>query len=64
LVGDAVARIVAELERLGGRVKDLAGDSVLAFFGAPITSEDDPERAIRAGIRITEELASRPIGWR
>jgi class 3 adenylate cyclase len=25
LVGDAVARIVAEIERLGGRVKDLAG---------------------------------------
>ena len=58
LVSDAVARIVAEIERLGGRVKDLAGDGVLAFFGAPVTSEDDPERAIRAGIRITEELAS------
>jgi len=31
VVGDAVARIVAEVERLGGRVKDLAGDGVLAF---------------------------------
>jgi len=39
-------------------VKDLAGDGVLALFGAPVTSEDDPERAIRAGIRIAEELAS------
>ena len=58
VVGDAVARIVGEIERLGGRVKDLAGDGVLAFFGAPVTSEDDPERAIRAGIRIAEELAS------
>jgi class 3 adenylate cyclase len=58
VVGDAVARIVAEVERLGGRVKDLAGDGVLAFFGAPVTSEDDPERAIRAGIRISEEMAS------
>jgi ABC-type oligopeptide transport system substrate-binding subunit/class 3 adenylate cyclase len=58
VVGDAVGRIVAEVERLGGRVKDLAGDGVLAFFGAPVTSEDDPERAIRAGIRITEELTS------
>jgi class 3 adenylate cyclase len=44
VVGDAVARIVAEVERLGGRVNDLAGDGVLAFFGAPVTSEDDPER--------------------
>ena len=58
VVGDAVARIVAEVERLGGRVKDLAGDGVLAFFGAPVTSEDDPERAIRAGLRIAGELAS------
>ncbi len=58
VVGDAVARIVAEVERLGGRVKDLAGDGVLAFFGAPVTSEDDPERAIRAGLRIAEDLAS------
>jgi ABC-type oligopeptide transport system substrate-binding subunit/class 3 adenylate cyclase len=58
VVGDAVARIVAEVERLGGRVKDLAGDGVLAFFGAPVTSEDDPERAIRAGLRIAEEMAS------
>jgi class 3 adenylate cyclase len=39
-------------------VKDLAADGVLAFFGAPVTSEDDPERAIRAGIRISEEMAS------
>jgi ABC-type oligopeptide transport system substrate-binding subunit/class 3 adenylate cyclase len=58
VVGDAVARIVAEVERLGGRVKDLAGDGVLALFGAPVTSEDDPERAIRAGIRIADELAA------
>ena len=58
VVGDAVARIVAEVERLGGRVKDLAGDGVLAFFGAPVTSEDDPERAIRAGMRDRPRWAS------
>lgn len=56
VVGEAVARIVAEVERLGGHVKDLAGDGVLAFFGAPVASEDDPERAIRAGLRIADEL--------
>jgi ABC-type transport system substrate-binding protein/class 3 adenylate cyclase len=56
VVGDAIARVVAEVERLGGHVKDLAGDGVLAFFGAPLASEDDPERAIRAGLRIAEEI--------
>jgi class 3 adenylate cyclase len=44
VVGDAVARIVGEVESLGGHVKDLAGDGVLAFFGAPTTREDDAER--------------------
>ena len=41
VVGEAVARIVGEVESLGGHVKDLAGDGVLAFFGAPTTREDE-----------------------
>lgn len=57
VVGEAIARIVIEVERLGGHVKDLAGDGMLAFFGAPLASEDDPERAIRAGLAITAALA-------
>src|SRR6185503_2141494 len=36
----------------GGTVKDLAGDGILALFGAPTTHEDDAERAIRAALRI------------
>src|SRR5262249_12109216 len=49
VVGEAVTRVVREVERLGGYVKDLAGDGVLAFFGAPVSYEDDAERAVRAG---------------
>ncbi|MFN2471635.1 MAG: ABC transporter substrate-binding protein [Gaiellaceae bacterium] len=56
VVGEAVARIVHEVEELGGHVKDLAGDGVLAFFGAPVSYEDDAERAVRAGLRITNEI--------
>src|SRR5919201_1792880 len=56
VVGEAVARMVLEVERLGGHVKDLAGDGVLAFFGAPVAYEDDAERAVRAGLRIVDEL--------
>jgi len=58
VVGEAVARIVLEVERFGGRVKDLAGDGVLAFFGAPVTYEDDAERAVRAGLRVVDEMAA------
>jgi ABC-type oligopeptide transport system substrate-binding subunit/class 3 adenylate cyclase len=56
VVGEAVARIVGEVESLGGHVKDLAGDGVLAFFGAPTTREDDAERAVRCALRIIGEM--------
>src|SRR5205814_8687299 len=56
VVGEAVARIVGEVESLGGHVKDLAGDGVLAFFGAPTTREDDAERAVLTGLRVVAEM--------
>ncbi len=56
VVGDAVARIVGAVEAFGGTVKDLAGDGVLALFGAPTSHEDDPERALRTALRITEDI--------
>jgi ABC-type oligopeptide transport system substrate-binding subunit/class 3 adenylate cyclase len=52
VVGEAVALIVRCVEEFGGTVKDLAGDGVLALFGAPSAHEDDAERAVRAGLRI------------
>jgi ABC-type oligopeptide transport system substrate-binding subunit/class 3 adenylate cyclase len=56
IVGEAVARIVQAVEAFGGTVKDLAGDGVLVLFGAPVTHEDDAERAARAALRITQEI--------
>jgi ABC-type transport system substrate-binding protein/class 3 adenylate cyclase len=57
IVGDAIRRVVEAVELYGGHVKDLAGDGVLAFFGAPIAHEDDAERAVLAGLRIASEVA-------
>ena len=57
VVGEAVARMVHAVEEFGGTVKDLAGDGVLALFGAPVAHEDDAERAVRAALRIAEEIA-------
>ena len=47
-----------EVERYGGRIEKLMGDGVLAVFGAPVAHEDDPERAVRAGLRIQESVGS------
>jgi class 3 adenylate cyclase len=30
------------------------GDAILAFFGAPIAHEDDPTRAVLAGLEIVQ----------
>ena len=56
VVADVVARVVGAVEAFGGTIKDLAGDGVLALFGAPVAHEDDPERAVRAGMRAVEEI--------
>ena len=58
VMADAIARIVGEIERLSGYVKDLAGDGVLALFGAPVASEDDAERTILAGLAIVESMTA------
>jgi ABC-type oligopeptide transport system substrate-binding subunit/class 3 adenylate cyclase len=56
VVGEAVARMVHAVEEFGGTIKDLAGDGILALFGAPVTHEDDPERAVRAALRIVHTI--------
>jgi class 3 adenylate cyclase/tetratricopeptide (TPR) repeat protein len=55
VLGGAVRRMVDAVEAFGGTVKDLAGDGILALFGAPVTHEDDAERAIRAALRIVAQ---------
>src|SRR2546423_13183576 len=47
-------RLRNELERWGGTVEKFIGDAVMALFGAPVTREDDPERAVRAALAIRD----------
>ncbi len=49
----AMAR--AEIESFGGIVEKFIGDAVVGVFGVPAAHEDDPERAVRAGLQIAEE---------
>ena len=47
-------RLRSELERFGGTVEKFIGDAAMGLFGAPVTHEDDPERAVRAALAIRE----------
>jgi class 3 adenylate cyclase/tetratricopeptide (TPR) repeat protein len=51
------ARARTEIERFGGTVEKFIGDAVMAAFGAPVVHEDDPERAVRAGLALLAAVA-------
>ncbi|MBC8253645.1 MAG: AAA family ATPase, partial [Ardenticatenia bacterium] len=46
--------LIEPIYRYEGTLARLMGDAILAFFGAPIAHEDDPERACRAALAIIE----------
>jgi class 3 adenylate cyclase/tetratricopeptide (TPR) repeat protein len=57
IVSGGVALMIEAVERFGGTIKDLAGDGVLALFGAPVSHEDDVERAVLAGLTLSRALS-------
>ena len=60
---DEVMRLMsAEVERLEGTVVQYIGDELYAVFGAPLSHEDDSERAVRAGAR--HPACARPLRGR
>jgi class 3 adenylate cyclase len=58
VVDNAFRRLIAEINRFGGRVDKVLGDGILALFGAPIAHEDDPDRAVRTAIEMHDVLAN------
>ena len=60
IINEAFELMSAAVFRYEGTIAQLQGDAMLAFFGAPVAHEDDPERAIRAGLDMvaaTQEFA-------
>ena len=56
LVNRVVGEMASSIERYSGTVTHFGGDSVLALFGAPHAHEDDPYRAVRAGLDIVDAV--------
>jgi class 3 adenylate cyclase/tetratricopeptide (TPR) repeat protein len=56
IMNGAFEHLIAPVYRYEGTLARLMGDAVLAFFGAPIAHEDDPERAMLAGLAIVQEI--------
>jgi class 3 adenylate cyclase len=52
LISAGLAETMTEVEAFGGTVASISGFGMSVLFGAPQSHEDDPERALRASLRI------------
>lgn len=66
MMNEVWRQVTPEIDRYGGTVFKYGGDNVMAVFGAPVSHEDDPERAIKAALamgvaleRFNQELRRR-----
>nr|MBC8392302.1 AAA family ATPase [Deltaproteobacteria bacterium] len=58
LIMDEIYEIlIHKVRNYEGTVNEMTGDGIMALFGAPISLEDAPQRAIRAGLSIHREMA-------
>ncbi|HRW38134.1 MAG TPA: adenylate/guanylate cyclase domain-containing protein [Aquihabitans sp.] len=57
LVDRCFDRLAADVTSFGGQVDKIVGDALVALFGATVAHEDDPERAVRAALRMQVTLA-------
>ena len=57
VIDPVVGALSDVIAKHGGYVEKFAGDAILALFGAPISHEDDPQRALTAALELHDELA-------
>lgn len=56
IMNGAFEFMIRPIYKYEGLVPRLMGDAILAFFGAPIAHEDDPQRAVLAGLEIQQGI--------
>ncbi len=56
IMNGAFKYLIEPVYRYEGTLARLMGDAILAFFGAPIGHEDDPQRAVLAALDIVEGM--------
>src|SRR5919198_1360774 len=57
VIDPVISGLSSIVGRYEGYVEKFAGDALLALFGAPVTHEDDAERALRVALEMHAELA-------
>lgn len=58
IMNGAFEHMIRPVYAYEGTVARLMGDALLAFFGAPLAHEDDPQRAVLAGLDIVAGIQS------
>ena len=62
VVDEVMSLLVSVVYKYEGTIDKFTGDGVMALFGAPVTHENDPERAVRAALEM--QAAIRPLQGR
>lgn len=57
IINGAFEHMIKPVYTYEGTVARLMGDGILAFFGAPLAHEDDPQRAVLTGLDIVAGIA-------
>jgi class 3 adenylate cyclase/predicted ATPase len=56
IVDPALKLMIDAVHRYGGYVVQSTGDGIFALFGAPVTHEDHPQRALYSALRMHEAM--------
>jgi class 3 adenylate cyclase/tetratricopeptide (TPR) repeat protein len=56
IMNEVFEHLIAPIDRYEGTIARLMGDAIFALFGAPVAHEDDPQRAVSAGLEIVEAV--------